>query len=144
MRDTNNPIAFLLLSLLLLAGCSTVESTVEKVKDAQMAKDLKKYLNGYESALRWGQPGQAYGFLSPEVAEQNPVPTGLDNIHVSEYDIIGPPVFVTKTQATQTVSISYIFQDRQVQHSLVDNQMWERADEESRQWYRSNPIPEFK
>lgn len=140
MQGSKQSIVPLLIFLLLSVGCSTVD----KVKDAQMAKDLKRYLHGYESALRWGQPGQAYAFLKPEIAQQNPVPGGLDNIKVSEYDIVGPPVFVTKTQATQTVSISYIFQDRQVQHSLTDNQIWERKDEESREWYRSNPIPAFK
>ena len=140
MLNTQRPAAFLLLSILLLTGCSTVD----KVKDAQLGKDLKKYLNSYESALRWGQPGQAYAFLKPEVAEQNPVPAGLENIHISEYDIVGPPVFVTKTQATQSVAISYILQDRQVERSLMDHQTWERTDEESRKWYRTNPIPEFK
>jgi hypothetical protein len=42
------------------------------------------------------------------------------------------------------VAISYILVNRQVERSLVDQQMWERKDEDSREWYRANPIPEFK
>ena len=63
MQGSKQSIVLFLIFLLLPMGCSTVD----KVKDAQMAKDLKRYLHGYESALRWGQPGQAYAFLKPEI-----------------------------------------------------------------------------
>ena len=79
-----------------------------------------------------------------ELAAQTPLPQGLENIEVSQYLVVSPPVLVTKTKATQTVGISYILVNRQIEHSLVDQQIWERKDEDSREWYRTNPIPEFK
>lgn len=130
--------------LLLLSLFHTACGTIDTVKDKRLGNELQVYLSRYESAMRWGNPQHAYGLLKPELAEQTPLPEGLDNIQISQYLVVSPPVLLNKTTATQTVSISYILVNRQVERSLVDQQMWERKDEDSREWYRANPIPEFK
>ncbi len=140
MKGVSARIALVLLVTLLPAACGTIDN----IKDKQVGNDLQAVLSRYESAVRWGTPQNAYGFLKPELAEQTPLPQGLENIEVSQYLVVSPPVLLSKTTATQTVGISYILVDRQVEHSLVDHQMWERKDEQSREWYRANPIPEFK
>ncbi len=140
MKSVPARILLLLLVTLLPAACGTVDN----IKDKRLGNELQAVLSRYESAVRWGNPQQAYGFLKPELAEQTPLPHGLENIEVSQYVVVNPPVLLTKTKATQTVGISYILVNRQIEHSLVDQQMWERKDEESREWYRTNPIPEFK
>ncbi len=140
MKGVSARIGLILLVTLLPGACGTVDN----IKDKRLANELQAVLSRYESAVRWGTPQNAYGFLKPELAEQTPLPQGLENIEVSQYLVVSPPVLLSKTTATQTVGISYILVDRQVEHSLVDHQMWERKDEQSREWYRANPIPEFK
>ena len=140
MKSVPARILLPLLVTLLPAACGTVDN----IKDKRLGNELQAVLSRYEAAVRWGNPQQAYGFLKPELAEQTPLPQGLENIEVSQYVVVNPPVLLTKTKATQTVGISYILVNRQIEHSLVDQQMWEREDEDSREWYRTNPIPEFK
>jgi len=130
-----------LLSLaLLVSACGTIDT----VKDKRLGNELQIYLTRYESAVRWGNLPHAYGFLKPELAETTEMPEGLENIQISQYLVVSAPVLLSKTTATQTVAISYILLDRQVERSLVDQQLWEREDEDSAEWYRANPIPEFK
>lgn len=139
----NRPLARILalLSLALsLAACGTIDN----VKDKRLGDELQSYLTRYESAVRWGNLQHAYGFLNPELAETTVLPQGLDNIQVSQYLVVSPPVLLSKTTATQTVAISYILVDRQVERSLLDQQLWQREGEGSGEWYRANPIPEFK
>jgi hypothetical protein len=130
----------LLMLPLLLLGCSAVDT----LKERQLGKELDNTLKRYNATIRWGNPVNAYGFLKPEIAVDTPIPSGMDNIRITEYLVVHPPTFVDKTTATQAVTISYIFEDRQVRHSLLDTQIWKRDNEESTSWYRANPIPEFK
>jgi hypothetical protein len=130
----------LLMLPLLLLGCGAVDT----LKDRQLGKELDYTLKRYDATIRWGNPADAYGFLKPEIAAETLVPSGLENIRVTEYVVVRPPVFIDKTTAAQTAAISYIFEDRQIQHSLKDSQIWKRENEGSKFWYRVNPIPEFK
>lgn len=140
MKGARTRIPFLLLFALMVTACGSVDT----IRDKQLGVDLEVYLSRYEAAVRWGNPQHAYGFLKPELADKTPLPSGLENIQISQYLVVKPPILLNRTTATQTVSISYILVDRQVERSLVDHQVWERKDEESREWYRANPIPEFK
>ena len=140
MKGVRARIVLVLLVTLLPAACGTIET----INDKKLGNELQAVLSRYESAVRWGNLQQAYGFLKPELAAQTPLPQGLENIEVSQYVVVNPPVLLNQTTATQTVGISYILVNRQVERSLVGQQMWERKDEDSREWYRANPIPEFK
>lgn len=130
----------LFLFALAVTGCKVIDTIHEK----QLGVDLENNLKKYQATVRWGRLADAYGFLEPEIAREVRIPDGLENIRVTQYRIIKPPTFRTPTMATQTVAISYILLDRQVERTLVDDQIWQRENEETRNWYRFNPIPELK
>ncbi len=139
MRGHQQLFFWLILMLVMAAGCTPIQS----IRDKQTIVDLEKTLNAYENTLRWGRIENAFAFLDPEIFTQTSVPEGLDNIRVSEYYVINRPALLDENRATQSVKISYVLEDRQVEHSFIDNQQWGRK-EGTELWYRTNPIPEFK
>jgi len=129
----------LVLSLLLLAvlgGCQTIQ-------EKQSSLNLESTLNSYGKVARWGKITQLYDFLGPELSAEAVIPEGLDNIRVTGYEVMRSPVRIDETHATQSVSISYILRDRQVEHSIMDHQEW-LLEPEKKLWHRNNPIPEFR
>ncbi|MEO5343227.1 MAG: hypothetical protein H7842_07800 [Gammaproteobacteria bacterium SHHR-1] len=126
------PLLFIaLLTGLWLSGCQTLG-----VKDRQA--QLEETLRVYSGTVRWGELADAYRFLSPELAQEQPPPEGLANIRVTRYEAADSPV-INGDSAQVTARIRYIQQDRQVVQTLVDKQVW-RFDPSSG-WRRSNPIP---
>jgi len=121
-------------TLSLLASCQGMQ-----FKDKQ--NTLEDTLHAYGSTLRWGNIADAYGFLTPELAKQVQVPDNLANIKVTQYNQLSSPV-MKDTEASVSVGIRYIHQDRQVERSLTDKQEWRHF--EGMGWRRSNPIPEFR
>ncbi len=138
MNGTILRIVGLLLVATLLSGCKTLNLMQDKKEES-----LQETLKNYRSAIRWGYPGQAYNYLRKDLAEKTSVPTNLNNISITDYKVIQLPDLVSETQASQTAVISYIFDDRQVEKSITDRQLWE-FDKESHTWTRINPIPEYK
>ncbi len=133
---------FLVLILALaFTGCESL-SPIQAFKDKNKQDSLTKDLHSYELTVRWGDLGQIYSFLEPELAKTAKVQKNLGDIRVTSYEIVRGPVAINDTQAMQTVRILYIFNDRQVQKSLVDNQEWTFHEDKS-EWRRSNPIPNF-
>jgi len=128
----------ILAALTLLTGCKTLNLMQDKKEET-----LQGRLKAYQSTLRWGYPGQAYNFLRQDTATKTPVPTNLNNVSVTEYKVIRPPDLVSENQATQTAIIGFIFDDRQVEKTLHDQQLWE-YDSEAETWFRINPIPEYR
>ncbi|MCP4284911.1 MAG: hypothetical protein GY792_10730 [Gammaproteobacteria bacterium] len=124
------------LLLLFIGGCQTLEN-----KKSDIA--LENVLSSYRVAVRWGNPDKAYVFLKPENLSEEGIPSGLDNIRVTGYEVIRPAVPLSEGVVTQTARISYVLEDRQVERNLVDTQIWEYQSEQ-KLWYRINPIPEFE
>jgi hypothetical protein len=122
--------------LLFLTGCQSIEQRQADIS-------LENTLNRYETAVRWGNLARLYDFLEPELAARTPLPEDLDNIRITHYEVVRGPVKTNPKQALQSASIFYVLSDRQVEHSLIDNQTW-RLDESGKRWYRSNPLPIFK
>ena len=139
MTGALSRLSFLLL-LLAVTGCETVNT----IKEKQLGVELEEYLKQYQGTVRWGRMEDAYGFLKPEIARQVRIPKGLENFRVTQYRVIKPPTFRSKTTATQTIAISYILLDRQIERTLIDDQVWQRENEQAKAWYRINPIPEFR
>jgi len=138
MRRPFNLLTLLLLATALLAGCGAIEEKRSVIK-------LQDTLKAYEATVRWGSLRAAYDYLQPEVATANPMPDGLDNIRILSYEILTPAVSISETQVAQRVAIAYLFEDRQVQRTLTDDQIWERSGEgKGEVWHRANPIPDFK
>lgn len=128
----------ILAALSLLTGCKTMNLMQDKKEET-----LQNRLKAYQSTLRWGYPGQAYNFLRKDIAAETPLPGNLGNVSVTEYKVIRPPDLVSENQATQTAVIGFIFDDRQVEKTLHDQQLWE-YDPEAKTWFRINPIPEYR
>ncbi len=138
MNGTILRVTALLVIVTLLAGCKTLNMMQDKKEES-----LQETLKNYRSAIRWGYPGQAYNYLHKDLVGKAAVPTNLNNISITNYKVIQLPDLVSETQATQTAVISYIFDDRQVEKSITDRQLWE-YDKETRTWTRINPIPEYQ
>lgn len=125
-----------LLSALFLSGCQTFTK-------GDKQKALESTLYAYESAIRWSHIRQAYGFLRPEKAKQLKIPAGLDNIRVTNYETLEPPVGVAEGDAvTQVVLIRFVEKDRQQERTLIDQQLWE-YDAGVKRWYLVSKIPPF-
>lgn len=131
-------VAAILAALALLTGCKTLNLMQDKKEET-----LQNRLKAYQSTVRWGYPGQAYNFLRKDIAAATPLPGNLNNVSVTEYKVIRPPAQVSENQATQTAVIGYIFDDRQVEKTLHDRQLWE-YEPETKTWFRVNPIPEYR
>lgn len=138
MTRTVLRVAAIMATLILLSGCKTLNLMQDKKEES-----LQNRLKAYQSTLRWGYPGQAYNFLRKDIAAKTPLPANLANVSVTEYKVIRPPELVSEDQAAQTAVIGFIFDDRQVEKTLHDRQLWE-YDPEAKTWFRINPIPEYR
>jgi len=128
-----------MLFALTLSGCKTLGHLSQEESE----KTLQITLRGYATTLRWGNPAQAYSFLSEDLQARTTLPTGLDNIQVTGYRQLQPPNRVAPDRAAQVVEIRFVFKDRQVEKSLIDKQLW-AYDKEKNTWSRINPIPLFR
>ena len=126
----------MLLVLISLAGCKTVsESKENQVMEAQLSL--------YGKTARWGVLENLYGFLNPEEGIKAVIPDNLDNVRVTDYQVRIHPMVLEEHKISQTVTIEYLFRDTQVIRTMSDSQIW-AFDEESKQWFRANPVPDFK
>jgi len=127
----------LLIVVILLAGCQSLE-----IKERQ--NSLEKVLNAYETAIRWSYIHQAYSLMKPELIKNTEIPQGLENIKVTQYEILKPAVIesIKSNIARQVVFISYVEKDRQKEKTITDHQLWEYDDDAGR-WYLISEIPEF-
>jgi len=122
--------------VLLLTGCQTLE-----IKSRQ--DSLDKTLHTYETALRWSYIHQAYSLLRPEQIKNSEIPRGLENIKVTQYEILEPATHDEKRGiATQIAIIKYIEKDRQQVKTITDHQLWE-YDEKAERWYLISGVPTF-
>ena len=127
---------FVLILVMGVSGCKTLEEMSQKNK-------LDSKLSFYGKTVRWGALENLYGFLAPSESQTVVIPTNLNNIRVTDYEVRVPPRMIEPGKASQTAEISYLFRDRAVVKTLVDNQLWE-FDETAEDWFRANPVPEFK
>jgi len=126
---------------MLFVGCESL-SPIKAFKDKDKQDTLTKATHSYEMTMRWGDITQIYSFLHPDMAKEAKIQDNLNNIRVTSYDVIKGPIAISDGQAMQTVKILYIYNDRQVQKAIIDNQEWS-YNAEKREWRRTNPIPKF-
>ena len=119
---------------LLLSGCGTLDR--EKKSTA-----LEAATSGYGRAMRWGYYESAYGYLHP--ANRVKPPTGVDNVRLTAYEIVQPPLRTNPDAAEQVVHIEYVLADEQVVRKLTDRQDW-RYDEKTRSWWLHSAPPDFR
>lgn len=138
MKDTLIKLWILLILVgsLSLVGCKTMDESKEVLM-------MESRLKLYGKTVRWGSLENLYGFLTPEESAKVVFPENLHNIRVTDYQVRIQPRMLDEHRLSQTVTIEYLFRDTQAIRTLSDHQMWE-YDEEDKQWFRANPIPEFK
>ena len=123
------------LLVLLLTACSTVDQAGKNQR-------LHLQLQSYDHAVRWGDPAEAYAFLQPDEVPVA-IPAGLDEIRVTGYEELTPPLRLEEDKVSRKVKIEYVHRDRQVVRTLIDDQVW-AYDPQNEQWFRINPLPEYK
>ncbi len=124
---------FLLVLLLSLEACNSLPLN-------QRSDVLRDTLRRYEVTLRWDSIANAYAMLTPEKQKTTTIPSHLDNIKITHYEVLVRPQ-IKDNRAVQEVRIRYIHKDRQIVRQIVDHQIW--IDIPDVGWRRDNPIPSF-
>lgn len=137
MRIVKN-LSLALALTLFVTGCNTL--ALFKTKDMQ--DSLDKTLHTYELTVRWGDLSQIYFFLEPELEKQTKKQENLNEIRVTSYDVVKGPSRSGENDAMQSVQIRYIYQDRQIEKTMIDHQQWTYY-EDKKEWRRTNQIPKF-
>lgn len=122
------------LAVLALTGCLDRQR-----RDISLDATLRKY----ESTLRWGRLEDAYLFKRTPDAGQAEIPRGLGDVRVTGYEVLSPAVEVSEGRAVQAVRIQYLFRDRQVVKTLMDEQVWQ-YDKDADRWYLASPVVSFR
>ena len=129
-----------LLSIVLLAACST--NPIESMKSKETV--LEDTLKLYAATIRWGDDmTQGLGFVDPEYLKIHPV-SELDlarykQIKVTAYDD-APAAPISETEVRQVVQISFINVNTQTMRTVVDNQVW-KYDEKAKRWWLTTGLP---
>jgi hypothetical protein len=122
-------------TLLSTTGCGGI-------KDDKVAMRLESSLSAYRQSIRWGYWDAAAAFLHP--SKRTEIDSeALENIRVTSYEVVQPPVVDEDMQAAQLVRIEYVLNDRQRLESLADRQDW-RFEEASNAWWLHSSLPKFK
>jgi len=124
-----------LFALVLLTSCQSFKEKSDETK-------LNKLLKVYEETLRWGSLPNIYNFLDSELREQSSVPDYFELIKVTKVHRLTQIAPIDEISVTLTISIDYVFEDEQVERTLIEEQVWEQQGE-SGDWFRINPIPGF-
>jgi hypothetical protein len=124
----------MLLAASVSLGCGSL-------KEHNKATALESTLNNYRAAMRWSYFDSVQNFRDPEALE--PVSQRLDNVRVTSYEVVRPPVMLDDTTASQTARIEYVLEDRQRVRKIVDRQRWV-YDTEAKAWWLATPIPSLE
>jgi hypothetical protein len=140
MRDLKPIFPLLIMAILatsLLSGCQTLG-------ERKQSTALEDTLQLYAGIIRWGALRKAYSFRAPSSMEMlDDIPSGLENIRVTSYEVVQGPIMSDETTAIQTVFIEYLYKDIQVIRNLQDRQVW-RYNEEEESWALASKVPQFK
>ncbi|WP_295452538.1 hypothetical protein [uncultured Thiodictyon sp.] len=126
----------LLLTGLLLGGCSTVDKETPDLS-------LQAATSAYQSALRWGYFETAFGYLDPALRRGKGLPAGYGDLRLTSYEVVQPPMRTGIGEGTQIVAYDYLHEDRQVVKQLIDRQVW-RYDPKIRNWWLVSGLPKFE
>lgn len=135
MKPRNRPFALLLTltAALALGGCGTIE------KDRKV-KAMDAALTTYGEAIRWGYFETAYGYVDP--AKRSAMPKYLENVRVTGYEVLQPPLMKGEKDLEQVVRIEYVHKDTQRLRSLSDRQIWS-YDKKATAWWLQSEVPRF-
>jgi hypothetical protein len=114
-------------------GCGTIE------KDKKN-KAMDAALTTYNEAIRWGYFDTAYSYVHP--GKRQTTPSYLENVRVTGYEVLQPPVVKDDTELEQVVRIEYVHEDTQRVRSLSDRQLWS-YDMKTNTWWLQSGVPRF-
>jgi hypothetical protein len=125
----------LCLAFIPLHGC-------KQIKEERKHRLLEDATSKYRQAIRWGYYDAASQLLKHEEGAEKP-PINLENIRVTGYEVLRPPVIHEADKAEQLVRIDYVLSDRQRLESLSDRQQW-IYDQDTSSWWLASGLPAFK
>jgi hypothetical protein len=127
----------LLLIMLLLAGCASVE-------ERKRSLSFQSTTRAYEGSIRWSDFETAGNFINREkVTEPGPDPELLERIHVTSYQVLSTSIADDGSEAHLLVEIRYYDEQRMSEVRLTDRQTWQ-YDEQVEAWYLASPLPAFQ
>lgn len=127
---------FLLLGVVVLAGCATLESKSRR-------EQLDNLTRGYAKALEWSKFDVAY--TATKAAQETPLPdaAALKDIKITSYEPAAPLVEQDGKIIKRIARIRYVHTSRMVERSLTMEEEWKYSDEAKR-WFLHSGFPQFK
>jgi len=119
---------------LLAAGCG-------KVREEGKSNALEAATSAYGSAIRWGYYETALGYLHPD--QRRELPPGLEDIRVTSYEVVQPPLRQDDDSAIQVVRVEYLHDEVQRVKGLTDRQTW-RYDPDTKTWWLHSGLPPLR
>ena len=132
-------IRYVILSLVLLVtGCTTVESTLEK-----RVETFEKTVFQYENALRWSHYEKAIEFIIKDTSGPGPDLSYLKDIKISSDEVLKSTISSDQLHAEQLVRIDYYNINNLLEKSLTRTQKW-IYDTNLHRWLMMGPLPLLK
>lgn len=127
---------------LFLATCIAVTGGCARVEKEKKTKGLEAAVTAYGNSIRWAYYETAFGYIHPDF--RTDIPEGLDNVRVTSYEVVQPPIIKdeAKTRAEQVVQIEFVRRDEQVVRRISDRQDW-RFDPQTETWWLHSKMPAF-
>lgn len=100
---------------------------------------LETTLSAYRTAIRWGYWSQVFNFYKANTVESTVI---FDNVKITAYEVLQPPIFINEKHAIQVVEIQYVLNDTQILHKIIDKQNW-HYNNDTELWQLHNPLPKF-
>ena len=127
---------FLLLGLVVLAGCAGLESK-------SRLEQLDNLTRGYAKALAWSDFQVAY--TATKAAQEAPLPdaAALKDIKITSYEPAAPLVEQDGKIIKRVVRIRYVHTSRMAERSLTTDEEWRYSDEAGR-WFLQSGFPQFR
>ena len=124
------------LGMVVLAGCSTLESK-------SRLEQFDRYTRGYARALTWSNFDVAYS--ATKAAQETPLPdaAALKDIKITSYEPAAPLVEQEGKTVKRVARIRYVHITRMAERSLTMDEVWNYSDEAGR-WFLQSGFPQFK
>lgn len=127
---------FLLLGMLMLAGCAALESK-------SRMEQLDNLTRRYAKALEWSDFAVAY--TATKASQETPLPdaAALKDIKITAYEPAAPLVEQEGKTIKRVARIRYVHTTRMSERSLTMEEEWKYSDEAGR-WFLWKGFPQFK
>jgi hypothetical protein len=127
---------FLLLGMIVLAGCAALESK-------SRLEQFDNLTRGYAKALTWSNFDVAY--TATKAAQGTPLPdaAALKDIKITSYEPAAPLVEPNGKTIKRVARIRYVHTSRMTERSLTMEEEWQYSDEAGR-WFLQSGFPQFK